>query len=188
MRSRILIGAGAWLLGAVTATTGSMIAVDHLADGLFSPSSQQLGSATATADLDHDGTGQLATAGASSGVGTGATASPSASASGHPARARHQSPSAPSPQASGAGSGTLLVSADGSVMAQCGSAGAYLQYWSPDQGFFADDVYRGPASVVTVTFRGGGSSVLMRISCKAGTPVAQISRAGGDDGGSGGDG
>ena len=43
MSSRFLVGLGAWLLGAVTATTGSMIAVNELAHGLLVPQTQQLG-------------------------------------------------------------------------------------------------------------------------------------------------
>ena len=50
--SRFLVGVGAWLLGAVTATTGSMIAVNELAHGLLGPQTQQLGETTVSADLD----------------------------------------------------------------------------------------------------------------------------------------
>jgi hypothetical protein len=59
-------------------------------------------------------------------------------------------------------------------MASCESAGAYLQYWSPDQGFEADDVVRGPAAVASVVFQNTTSSIVMRVSCSAGKPVAHI--------------
>jgi len=49
-----------------------------------------------------------------------------------------------------------------------------LLYWSPSQGFQADDVHRGPAAITSVTFRGPDDSVVMRVSCPAGIPVAHL--------------
>jgi eukaryotic-like serine/threonine-protein kinase len=66
------------------------------------------------------------------------------------------------------------VSADGSVMATCQSAGAYLLYWSPDQGFVADNVNRGPANPASVVFRGSGGGVVMQVTCSGGTPTATV--------------
>jgi hypothetical protein len=71
--------------------------------------------------------------------------------------------------------GTFLSSPDGSVVASCQAGGAYLQFWSPDPGFEADDVARGPAAMATVTFEGAGGGVVMRVSCSTGTPVAHVS-------------
>jgi hypothetical protein len=59
-------------------------------------------------------------------------------------------------------------------MATCESAGAYLLYWSPDQGFEADDVIRGPAAVASVTFQNLTSGIVMRVSCSGGTPIAHV--------------
>jgi hypothetical protein len=59
-------------------------------------------------------------------------------------------------------------------VASCQPGGAYLQYWSPDQGFEADDVSRGPAAVATVTFEAPSGGVVMRVSCTSGTPSAQL--------------
>ena len=78
--------------------------------------------------------------------------------------------------------GTLLESGEGSAMADCVASGAYLLYWSPDQGFWAEDVVRGPAGTASVTFRGPGAGVIMRVSCPAGVPVAHLYRLDGDDG------
>jgi hypothetical protein len=181
--SRFLVGLGAWLLGAVTATTGSMIAVNELAHGLLGPQTQQLGGATVSADLD-TGAGSLSPSPA---AGSGGTASASRAA----AKASHSASGSPSAAASGAAAqspaGSLLVSGDGSVMATCQSGGAYLLYWSPDQGFQAEDVYRGPASITSVTFRGPSpsSSIVMRVTCPAGTPVAHLYQPSADDGGGG---
>jgi len=179
--SRFLVGVGAWLLGAVTATTGSMIAVNELAHGLLGPQTQQLGETTVSADLV-GGARSLSPSPAASGFGKASASKPAA-------KVRHSPRSSPSTTASGTASqspaGTFLESDDGSVTATCQSAGAYLLYWSPNQGFQADNVHRGPAAVTSVTFRGPAHSVVMRVSCSAGTPVAQLDQAS-DDGGDGG--
>src|SRR5215831_928761 len=41
MRTRIVIGAGAWLLGAAAATAGSLLVVSELGEGISAPSGQQ---------------------------------------------------------------------------------------------------------------------------------------------------
>ncbi len=175
MSSRFLVGLAAWLVGAAAATTGSMIAVDQLAHGLLGPQTQQLGSYTVDPDLDAGTTTALPSP----------SASTARAARKAPARsARRSARSAASPALSTPG--TLLESPDGSVMAACGKGGAYLLYWSPDQGFWADDVRRGPASSASVTFVGSASSIVVQVSCSGTTPVARIRRSGGDDG-SGGD-
>ena len=166
MRSRFLIGAGAWLLGALTATTGSMIAVGALAHGLLSPQTQLLAGAPSSADLD---------AGDSD---SPTPAAPSASFSPSQSAGTPQPSSSSGAMAGGAASPsvapTLLTSADGSVLAACQSGGAYLVYWSPDQGYTADDVARGPAPVASVTFSNTAGGVVMRVSCPSGTPVAHV--------------
>jgi hypothetical protein len=173
VRSRVLIGASAWLLGAVTATAGSMLAVNQLAHGLFNQPAQLLGT-SAIADIDHDSGGLSAA--------TGPTRIPAVSPSSRrPTRPRRttpapsQSTSTPAPsQSTSSSGGTLLTSPDGSVMAECLPAGAHLLYWYPDQGFQVDDVNRGPAPVARVTFQGFGGEVVMYVSCRAGTPVARL--------------
>jgi hypothetical protein len=164
VHSRFLIGAGAWVLGALTATTGSMIAVGALAHGLLSPQTQLLAGAPSSANLD---------------AGDSVSPTPAASASIPPSPSA--GPVQPSPGFSPAGGAappsvapTLLTSADGSVLAACQSGGAYLVYWSPDQGYTADHVTRGPAPVAKVTFSNTAGGVVMRVSCSSGTPVAQV--------------
>jgi hypothetical protein len=173
----MLIGASAWLLGAVTATAGSMIAVNQLAHGLFNQPAQLLGS-SAVANLDHDLDGRSAASGST----VMRAASPST-----PRPARHRRP-APAPSQStstftpppsqstptSSSNGTPLVSPDGSVTADCLPGGAHLLYWTPDQGFQVDDVHRGPAPVASVTFQGAGGDMAMYVSCRNGTPVARL--------------
>ena len=55
MRSRVLIGAGAWLLGAVAATAGSLYAVDQLGQGLLAQHTKQVSVAMVNAELAQDG-------------------------------------------------------------------------------------------------------------------------------------
>jgi hypothetical protein len=166
MRSRFLVGASGWLLGADAATCGSMLAVDHLAHGLLGPGSQQLSPADVRADL------------ASSQAGPTAP-SPSARPAMRPARPARAA--AATPAASRAG--TLLFSKGGSAMAVCEAGRAYLQYWSPAPGYQVDDVVRGPAVRVRVELEGTGTSLVMTISCASGQPVDRVSSGGwADDG------
>jgi hypothetical protein len=176
MRSRLLIGASAWLLGALTATGGSMLAVSHLAHGLLGPDTQQLSPAVVRDDL----AGYQRPGAAPTGT---AAAGPAAA---HARPARRRASAAPA-TSSAAPTGALLVSGAGSAMASCQSGLAYLQYWSPDQGYQADDVLRGPARQASLVFEGGTSGIRMRVSCQGPVPVAQLSRVSNDDGHTGGD-
>ena len=164
MRSRFLVGASGWLLGAAAATCGSMLAVNHLAHGLLGPGSQQLSPADVRDDL------------ASSQAGP---SSPPPSA--RPAMRAARPARTAAPAASGAG--TLLFSKAGSAMAVCAAGRAYLQYWSPAPGYQVDDVVRGPAVRVRLELEGAGPSLVITISCANGQPVDRISSGGWDDDG-----
>jgi hypothetical protein len=72
------------------------------------------------------------------------------------------------------------------VLASCTPAGAYLISWSPQQGYQAEDVIRGPAPVARVFFTAGQHGERMLVTCPAGVPVASTGWAG-DDGGEPGD-
>jgi hypothetical protein len=172
--SRFLVGLGAWLLGAGIATTGSMIAVHELAHGLLVSQAQQLGAGTTAVGL---------VAGTANRSPSPAAPSAAASSSRRPVKRHTPRPSASTDAPTPAG--TLMQSGEGSVMATCSASGAYLLYWSPDQGFWADDVARGPAGTASVTFRGPDAGVIMRISCPAGVPVAHLYQLSGHDDGGG---
>jgi len=173
VKSRFLVGVGAWLLGAAAATSGSMIAVNQLAHGLLGPQTQQLTEANLSVNPDaasdrHDPSAPARGAADASRKGSAASGRRSAV---KVAKSAAPTPT-PTPSHSQSLAGTLLQSPDGSVMAVCQAAGVYLQYWSPDQGFEADDVNRGPAAVASVTFEGPASEVILRVSCVSGKPVA----------------
>jgi hypothetical protein len=148
-----------------------MIAVSDLAHGLLAAQTQQLGGTTVNADQDPAGPSPAATSQAGQAAGKASQSAATGAAA--------------SQLSTGSPAGTLLVSSDGSVMATCLSSGAYLLYWSPDQGFQAEDVHRGPAALTSVLFRGPAATVVMRVSCSGSTPIAHVYRAtdGGDDGG-----
>ena len=68
------------------------------------------------------------------------------------------------------------------MVASCVAGGAYLDSWSPAQGYLTGDVRRGPAQTARVTFDPASGSddgaVTMVVSCSAGTPTARTWGAG----------
>jgi hypothetical protein len=167
VRAKILIAFSAWLLGAVTATGGCLMAVSLLGDGfgVSGSSSQQLTIAAVNKAL------------------AAARQEPSPARSGSPSRAsraRRRHLHAAQPTQSAAGAGTVFSSPAGTVVAVCESAGAYLLSWSPAQGYAVQQVHRGPAPVAIVVFA-ATQEVTMKIDCRSGTPVNHTS-GGGDNG------
>jgi hypothetical protein len=184
MRTRIVIGTGAWLLGAAAATAGSLLVVSELGEGISAPPGQQstvaaaeqaqasqpaVQSAAAPAPRPHS------SAGGKSGTGTASSAGGEGG--------------------SASTGGTVLSSSGGTVVAQCPAAGAFLVSWSPQQGFQASSVARGPATTARVVFATTASRVTMVVSCVSGAPTAATTvtsaitptpTATGDDGGGGG--
>jgi len=182
---RILAGVGAWLLGAGTATAGSLLAVSLLGQGIAASPGQQLTAAAvnlALAREAHD-VGEAGTRTVRPPVRTPPATRPAATG---PAATGPASPAAPVPPAPSAtmatprpaasrAAGTVLVSRGGSVLAECLSVGAYLVSWSPVQGYEATNVTRGPAATARVVFESDANSVTMTVSCPdgaAGAPVA----------------
>ena len=180
VRTRIFIGVGAWLLGVVTATCGSLLAVSLLGNGfgVSAGQGQQLTAAAVNA--------ALASAPKERTAAPAGHRSPAPSKA-HHARAKHASspPVTPVAPVQDAQPGTLLASPAGTVVASCGPAGAYLVSWSPAQGYGSEQVVRGPAAIARVTFDAGSSSLTLAVSCHAGSPIANTVWGHDDDGGSG---
>jgi hypothetical protein len=182
---RILAGVGAWLLGAGTATAGSLLAVSLLGQGIADSPGQQLTTAAVNRALARE-TQNASDAGTQTArppVRTSPATSPAAT---RPAMTQPV-PAAPTPSVTPAASraaaspspptaaGTVLTSQGGTVLAECRPAGAYLVSWSPTQGYEAANVIRGPAATARVVFGSGANSVTMVVSCPNGTagpPVA----------------
>jgi hypothetical protein len=179
---RILAGVGAWLLGAGTATAGSLLAVSLLGQGIADNPGQQLTAAAvnqALAREAHDAsepgtmtvrprvrTPPVTMPAGTTPAGTTPAASPAAPAP-------SATPAAPRAAASPA-AGTVLTSPGGTVLAECRPAGAYLVSWSPVQGYEATDVTRGPAATAGVVFESSANSVTVVVSCPAGVAGAPV--------------
>jgi hypothetical protein len=182
---RILFGVAAWLLGAATATAGSLLAISLLGQGITGSSGQLL-----TQDAVNRALGsEAAEASPPDSPAVTATARPSrAAASPSPPTAATPVTPAPSPVASTAttapppsGQGTVLTSPGGEAVATCQAAGAYLISWSPLQGYEIAGVTRGPAATARVTFDSDANRVTMVVSCSAGVPSATSYTRGRDE-------
>lgn len=169
MHTGVFLGVGAWLIGAVTATGGSVLAVNALGQVMTPAASQQLSVSAVNQALARE------SAEVSEGLHPGSLGGQAAAArsrlrrvQGQRPPARRAAPASP-PTASG---GTVLSSAGGTVVAVCSGRRVYLVSWSPQQGFEATGVTRGPAAAAVVTFTGLQESVNMQVTCHQSTPAA----------------
>jgi len=183
MHRRILFGVVAWLLGAATATAACLLAVSLLGQGITGASgpllSQDAVNRALASEAAEPGTA-TPDAPASPSSGQPSSGQPSGPASPAPAPT---SPPAPAPTSAGSPSqpvGTVLTSRGGDVVASCLPGGAYLDSWSPSQGYEVDSVFRGPSATARVTFE-SGSDVTMVVSCAAGVPSAATYSGEADD-------
>ena len=170
VRSRLVVGISAWLLGAAAATGGSMIAVNQLAHGLLGSQTQQL----TEANLSVNAANPAARPVPSATVGEATDGSDEDSGSQSTTNAAGSAAGTPSPGQSL--TGKWLQTPGGSVAAVCEAAGTYLQAWSPNPGFEADDWNRGPAAVARVIFQGADSTIAVSLTCVGGSPVAHVDR------------
>jgi hypothetical protein len=172
----ILAGVGAWLLGAGTATAGSLLAVSLLGQGIAARPGQQLTADAvnrALAREAHDAS-EAATRTERPPVRTPPVTSPAASPAAPAPTAPSANPAVPRAAVSPS-AGTVLRSWGGTVLAECQPAGAYLVSWSPVQGYEATDVTRGPVATARVVFESDANSVTVTVACPhgaAGAPVA----------------
>jgi hypothetical protein len=177
MWTRALLAVGAWLLGVVGATAGSLVAVSLIGQSITGPSAQQL---TVTA-INRE----LAGAGQNAGQNPPAVSpGPSVRARPRPPAPSRHRPAAPAPSAPASTpppAGTLLSSAGGSVLAACQKGRVYLISWSPQPGYEADDVFRGPGVTARVLFMAGIRGVRMVVSCTGSVPSASVTPVSDDD-------
>src|SRR5215472_13053488 len=173
MRSRFLAIAAAWLLGVVTATAGSFVAVNGIAHGLLGTSARSLAAApiqgVPAGGQPSSSQSTPSFSGADDGDNDTATPylQPSVTAT---AQATPQAAPPPGP----ASAGSLFTSPGGTVMASCQSGLAYLQYWSPSPGYQADDVIRGPAAQARIGFEHLTSEYVISVTCNGSNPVAKV--------------
>jgi hypothetical protein len=170
VHTRVFLAAGAWLLGVVAATGGSLAAVSLIGQSIAAPPTQQLtvsavSHALASGRRDPD---------------------PSVAARPSPAPSHRHAGATPEASASATSSaGTLLSSSGGSVLAGCAGSNAYLISWSPQQGYAADYVVRGPAARARVVFLAGSGGVSLTVTCAGSVPSEVVSPVQGDDDGGG---
>jgi serine/threonine-protein kinase len=188
---RILFGVAAWLLGAATATAGSLLAVSLLGQGITGGSGPLLTQDAVNRALASESS-EPSEPSESSAAARPSAGRPPASPGQEPAAAKTAAapsqthvPAPPSPSPSSAGGpapvGTLLTSRGGDVVASCLATGTYLDSWSPSQGYNVDEVSRGPAGTARVTFDSDAVSVTVVVSCSAGVPSATSYTREGDD-------
>lgn len=189
---RILFGVTAWLLGAATATAGSLLAISLLGQGITGNSGQLLTQDAVNKALASEATEASppdSPATTATGKPAMARATPPASPSAVPATASATPPAPATPTGQGpatasppgTGDGTVLTSSGGEVMATCQAAGAYLISWSPLQGYEVGSVARGPAATARVAFASTANQVIMVVSCSAGVPSATSYTRSGDE-------
>jgi len=189
---RILAGFGAWLLGAGTATAGSLLAVSLLGQGIADTTGQQLTTAAVNQALAREAreasqASQAGRAGSQPASAPTPTSRVTRAGTPRPATTRPAGASAastapsvtvspePAPASGTVPAGTVLTSHGGTVLAECRPAGAYLVSWSPVPGYEATGVVRGPAVTARLVFESDANTVTMTVTCPdgtAGVPVA----------------
>ena len=192
---RILFGVAAWLLGAATATAGSLLAVSLLGQGITGSSGQLLTQDAVNRALASEAA-EASPSDSPTATAARDPARPTAAASPPAARATASAaltpppaltaPPEPTPGATTAtppasSDGTVLTSAGGEVVATCQPAGAYLVSWSPLQGYETGGVTRGPAAAARLTFYSDTNRVTMVVSCSGGVPSATSYTHSGDE-------
>ncbi|HSS89306.1 MAG TPA: hypothetical protein VLL69_08310 [Streptosporangiaceae bacterium] len=175
MGTRIIIGICAWLLGVVVATGGGLLVVARLGDVLAASPGQ-----LASEAVERPAPILSVRLGVAATPVTRRRVPPPSSP---PATAPPSSPPATAPPSPQSAPGSVLTSSGGSVVAGCAAGGAYLLSWSPQQGYQASGVVRGPATTTQVTFGSSQRSVTMLVSCSNGVPSATLHEHGSGGGG-----
>lgn len=175
VRSRLLLGVGAWMVGATSATFGSLYAVGQLGNSLLSVPTRQMSVAMVNADLERENSQQAAPLDTARPLNVERHGDAGDARRAAHTRKASATPGQSAPPQPSSSAGVLLTSPDGSADAVCGAGGAYLLWWIAQPGFEGDDVVRGPAAVAKVVFRGAtGGGIELRVSCSGGVPVKQL--------------
>jgi hypothetical protein len=189
VHTRIVFGVAAWVLGAGTATAGSLLAVSLLGQGITGGSGQLVSQDAVNRALASEAAEAAPSA---SPVVAASTTPPPARPAATPSSAAPTMPATPTMPTTPAAAittavptmptdGTVLTSSAGEVVAACPPGGAYLVSWSPLQGYEVGDVARGPATTARAEFESTASRVTMVVSCSAGVPSAtSYTHSGGD--------
>jgi hypothetical protein len=79
----------------------------------------------------------------------------------------------PTPSVGGANDHTV-VTRGGTVIVRCVQSGVYIVGWSPAPGYQTDDLRRGPAATVAISFESTTREVSINVSCEANTAQPTI--------------
>jgi hypothetical protein len=174
MRARAVLVAVGWLIAAGGTATTATVALNTLGEGILGPSTRPLSQADIQRQL---GRGQPSASPSASPSSTdpGTPSAPVTPEPGTPATAAPTTaaPAAPTPATNPPRRG-VFATAGGTVFAQCASGLATLTSWSPAQGYWTDDIARGPASAAFVSFKTGTSEVRVTVTCVAGEPTSTV--------------
>jgi hypothetical protein len=80
----------------------------------------------------------------------------------------------PTPSVTPAGTNHTVTTRGGTVIVRCVQSGAYMVGWSPAAGYQADDLRRGPAVTVGITFESTTREVSVSVICEANTAQPTI--------------
>jgi hypothetical protein len=145
---RVLASVLAWIVGATAAVGVGLLALSLIDDGLEARPVPPM----PTDVVAHD-----------------ASDAPSAT------NVVHAGPSTPA-RSSASARDRLVTSPGGTAVVRCGDTGAYLVTWSPEPGYRADDVRRGPDAQVSVTFEAGEHDIQLSARCVGGVPEPRVVR------------
>jgi hypothetical protein len=157
---------GAWTAGAGISVAVGVLALSRIDDGLAEHTVQPL-----TRDAVVRQSPEPSVAGGPAASPTDPPATPRSTLSSRPRGAT----STPSSTPSGAPTDQVVSSPGGTAIVRCLGSGAYLVSWSPAQGYYADDVHRGPAAEVVVRFESETRSDVVSARCPAGVPQPAVS-------------
>jgi hypothetical protein len=143
MRRRVLLMAVGWLLAAGATAAVGAVALDVVGAGILGPQNQPLS--------------QEDVARALAAVPASPTTAP---------------PATPTTASTAASAPRGLTVPGGTLVAECAGGQVTLTSWSPDQGFRADDVARGPAASASIKFKNDGTENVVVVTCRDGEPHA----------------
>jgi hypothetical protein len=152
----------AWLAAAAVTTLIGLAAVNSIGDGILGGADRPF----SAADVDT----RLSAAPALPSLPPPSSSLPSSSLPSLPP------PSLPppslSPSAVASAVSGVLATAGGTVVATCTAGQAYLSSWSPNQGYQADHIVRGPGTTASIRFRGDkGRGVRLSVTCPNNVPT-----------------
>lgn len=158
----VVRGVLAWIIGAAVAVGVGMLALSRIGYGSSTSTVQPLSSGPAAAPAAPPS----ASASALPAVSPSVSAAPGRPPAAPPPRPRRSSPQMSRER--------VFSSLAGSAIVRCARDAAYLVSWSPEQGYWVDDVRRGPAPEVTVEFENRQTEVRLRVWCDNDVPQARI--------------